>query len=123
MSSIFSFYLYHRYQLLLLFTKRQVYSTKTDFTYSNKGKIFRSEEIEKAVILTNITVITLAMIFKQVVGIGLFEVIDKKQTRVFIGGIKLVLFDFSNTIPKAGVARTKSICVTKKTARNKLINN
>ncbi|MDY7003854.1 MAG: helix-turn-helix transcriptional regulator [Cyanobacteriota bacterium] len=207
-------------------------STKTDFTYTNKGETFTSEEVEKAAILTNTTVITLAMIFQQVVGISLFEVIDKKQTGAFIGAIfvsnfanisshlalnpsqtghpdlipkeylnnssvinwdqfphggvevktscgnlktgvtnnlpvgdarisfltgldwkghhqyinnllalfwdyfegiptimsafysnKLVPDDFSNTIPKAGGGRTTSVCVTKKTARNKLINN
>lgn len=207
-------------------------STKTDFTYTNKGEKFTSTEVEKTVILTNTTVITLAMIFQQVVGISLFEVIDKKQTGAFIGAVfvsnfaniashlvlnpsqtghrdlipkeyinnssvincvrlphigvevkiscgnlktgvtnnlpvgdarisyltgvdwkrhhqyinnllalfwdyfegiptimsafysnKLVPDDFSNTMPKAGGGRTTSVCVTKKTTRDKLMKN
>ncbi|MDY6803105.1 MAG: helix-turn-helix transcriptional regulator [Cyanobacteriota bacterium] len=62
-------------------------SKTADFSYTNTGNKFTPEEVEKTVILTNKTVVSLATIFQQVAGIDLFEVIDKKQTGAFIGAI------------------------------------
>lgn len=36
---------------------------------------------------------------------------------------QLVPDDFSNTVPREGGGRTTSVCVTKKTARDKLMKN
>lgn len=62
-------------------------SSRTDFSYTKTGKKFTPAEVEKAAILTNMTVVTLALIFHQVAKVDLFEVIDKKQTGAFIGAI------------------------------------
>lgn len=62
-------------------------TSSADFSYTETGKKFTPAEVEKATILTNMTVISLAMLFQQVTGIDLFKVIDKKQTGAFIGSI------------------------------------
>ncbi|NER34816.1 MAG: helix-turn-helix transcriptional regulator [Oscillatoria sp. SIO1A7] len=62
-------------------------SANADFSYMATGRRFTAEEVEQAVALTNITIVTLTLIFRQVSGADLFEVIDKKQTGAFIGSI------------------------------------
>jgi|GEM_PF-2087076 transcriptional regulator with XRE-family HTH domain len=54
-------------------------SSTADFFYTSSGKNFTPEQVEKSVILTNMTVSSLATIFYQVTDVHLFDVIDKKQ--------------------------------------------
>lgn len=62
-------------------------SESLDLSYNKIGQTFTVSQVKESVILTNTTIVTLAMIFQQIVGVDLFEVIDKKQTGAFLGSI------------------------------------
>lgn len=62
-------------------------SDSLDLSYTREGQTFTGFQVKQATILTNTTVVTLAMIFQQIAGVDLFEVIDKKQTGAFLGSI------------------------------------
>lgn len=58
-----------------------------DLAYHQSGEKFTTSHVKETTIETNRTIATLAMIFQQIAGVDLFEVIDKKQTGAFLGAI------------------------------------
>ena len=63
-------------------------SSSADFSYTSSGKNFTPEEVEKSVVLTNMTVSSLATIFYQVADVNLC---DRQKANRFIFGFNFCL--------------------------------